>query len=74
MKEQTVYCIFYPHGDGTYGLCAVELSPEAANFKGLHTDTNIADYRNHGPIQQTPDAKNIATQMARLALEVTSHD
>ena len=43
-------------------------APEAANFKGLHTDTNASDSASHGPIQQAPDGSAIETQIARLAL------
>lgn len=40
----------------------------ATNSNGLHTDTNGADFRTDGAIQQAPDSKAIATQIARLAL------
>lgn len=40
-------------------------APEAANFKGLHTDTNASDFASHGPIQQAPDCN--ATNFAELA-------
>lgn len=38
------------------------------NIKVLHTETNSADVRSHGTIQQAPDGKAISTQIARLAL------
>lgn len=40
----------------------------ACDSKGLRTNTNSADSRSHGPIQQAPDGKAIATPLARLAL------
>lgn len=40
----------------------------ACDSKGLRTNTNSADSRSHGLIQQVPDGKAIATQVARLAL------
>jgi len=40
----------------------------ACDSKGLRTNTNSADSRSQGPIQQAPDGKAIATQFARLAL------
>jgi len=43
-------------------------APGACDSKGLHTDTNAPHFASHGPIQQAPDSKAIATQIARLAL------
>ena len=43
-------------------------APGATNATGLTTDTNNADSRSHGPIQQAHDGKAIATQIARLAM------
>jgi len=43
-------------------------APGACDSKGLHTDTNASYFASHGPIQQAPDGKAIATQIARLAL------
>jgi len=43
-------------------------APGACDSKGLHTDTNASHFASHGPIQQAPDGKAIATQIARLAL------
>jgi hypothetical protein len=43
-------------------------APRACDSKGLHTDTNSADSRCHGTIQQAHDTKAIANQIARLAL------
>lgn len=43
-------------------------APRACDSKGLHTDTNNADSRSHDAINQAPDTKAIATQIARLAL------
>jgi hypothetical protein len=43
-------------------------APRACDSKGLHTNTNSADSRSHGAIQQAHDTKAIATQLARLAL------
>lgn len=46
----------------------IEKAPRACDSKGLHTDTNNADFPIGGAIQQTHDGKAIATQIARLAL------
>ena len=46
----------------------MQKAPEAANSKGLHTDTNNSHSPTGGGIQQATDAKDIATQIARLAL------
>jgi len=43
-------------------------APGATNATGLTTDTNNADFPIGGAIQQAPDTKAIATQIARLAL------
>jgi hypothetical protein len=43
-------------------------APGATNATGLTTDTNASDSLSHGAIQQAPDTKSIATQIARLAL------
>ena len=40
----------------------------ASNTNGLHTDTNNANFRTDGAINQAPDGKAIATQLARLGL------
>lgn len=40
----------------------------ATNSNGQHTDTNGADFRIDGAIQQAHDDNAIATQLARLAL------
>ena len=40
----------------------------ATNTNGLHTDTNGADFRSGGAIEQAPDSKAITTQIAHLAL------
>ena len=40
----------------------------ASNTNGLHTDTNGTNFRTDGAINQAPDGKAIATQLARLAL------
>ena len=39
----------------------------ASNTNGLHTDTNGANFRTHGAINQAHDGKAIATQLAHLA-------
>ena len=46
----------------------IEKAPRACDSEGLHIDTNSADFASHGPIQQAPDGKAIANQIARLAL------
>ncbi|MBK9442903.1 MAG: hypothetical protein IPN53_17030 [Comamonadaceae bacterium] len=43
-------------------------APRACDSEGLHADTNESYFASHGPIQQAPDAKAVATQIARLAL------
>jgi hypothetical protein len=40
----------------------------ATNSNGQHTDTNDANFRTDGAIQQAHDGNAIATQLARLAL------
>ena len=40
----------------------------ASNTNGLSTDTNGANFRTDGAIQQAPDGKAIATQLAELAI------
>jgi hypothetical protein len=40
----------------------------AINTNGLHTDTNGLDFRAGGGLEQAPDRKEIATQIAHLAL------
>ena len=40
----------------------------ATNSNGQHTDTNGANFRTDGAIQQAHDGNAIATQLARLAL------
>ena len=45
-----------------------EKAPGACDSKGLTTDTNGANFRTDGAIQQAHDGKAIATQIARLAL------
>ena len=40
----------------------------ATNSNGQHTDTNGANFRTDGGIQQAHDGNAIATQLARLAL------
>jgi len=58
-----------------YGGVPDAVTPE--NDEGIVTgqgnnpqkdSNNDGDYRKHGPIQQAPDGKAIATQIARLAL------
>ena len=39
----------------------------ACDSKGLHTNTNRENFRTDGAIQQAPDGKAIAAQVARLA-------
>jgi hypothetical protein len=46
----------------------IEKAPGACDSKGLTTDTNGANFRTDGPIQQAQDGSAIATQLARLAL------
>ena len=48
----------------------MQKAPGACDSKGLHTNTNTntPDSRSHGPIQQAPDDKAIATPLARLTL------
>ena len=46
----------------------IEKAPRACDSEGLHINTNSADFASHGPIQQAPDGKAIANQIARLAL------
>ena len=43
-------------------------APRACDSKGLHTDTNAADFRTGDATGQAPDGKAIATQIACLAL------
>jgi len=43
-------------------------APRACDSEGLHYDTNNADFRSHGAINQAHDGKAIANQIARLAL------
>lgn len=45
-----------------------EKAAGAINTNGLHTDTNRADFRSHGAIQQAHDGKALANQIAVLAL------
>jgi hypothetical protein len=45
-----------------------EKAAGASNTNGLHTDTNSADFRSHGAVNQAHDGKAIANQIARLAL------
>lgn len=40
----------------------------AFNTNGLHTETNNANFRSHGAVNQAHDDKAIANQIARLAL------
>jgi hypothetical protein len=40
----------------------------ATNTNGLHTDTNGIDFRTVGAVEQSPNGKAIATQIAHLAL------
>jgi hypothetical protein len=46
----------------------IEKAPRACDSKGLHTDTNGANFRTDGAINQAHDGKAIASQLARLAL------
>lgn len=47
----------------------IEKAPGAYDdSKGLHTDTNNANFRTDGAIDQAPDGNAIANQIARLAL------
>jgi hypothetical protein len=43
-------------------------APGACDSKGLHTDTNTSNFASHGPIDQAPDPKARATQIAHLAI------
>ena len=43
-------------------------APGAYDSKGLHTDTNALNFASHGPINQAPDGRATANQIARLAL------
>jgi hypothetical protein len=43
-------------------------APGATNSKGLTTDTNSPDSASHGCINQAPDDKAIARQIANLAM------
>lgn len=43
-------------------------APGACDSKGLTIDTNGANFRTDGAIQQAHDGNAIATQLARLAL------
>lgn len=43
-------------------------APRACDSEGLHIDTNSADFRSRGAINQAHDGKAIANQIARLAL------
>ena len=45
-----------------------EKAPGACDSKGLTTDTNGANFRTDGAIQQAHDGKATATQLAHLAL------
>jgi hypothetical protein len=45
-----------------------EKAPDACDIEGLWTDTNDPNFASHGPIQQAPDSKAIANQIAVLAL------
>ena len=46
----------------------IEKAAGASNTNGLHTDTNSADFRSQGAINQAPDGKAIANLIARLAM------
>ncbi len=43
-------------------------APGACDSKGLHTDTNTSNSDSHGPLDQAPDRKAMATQIAHLAI------
>ena len=43
-------------------------APGACDSKGLHTYTNTPNFASHGPIDQAPDPKARATQIAHLAI------
>jgi hypothetical protein len=43
-------------------------APGACDSKGVHTDTNTSNFASHGPIDQAPDPKAIASQIAHLAI------
>ncbi len=43
-------------------------APGACDSTGLHTDTNTPNFASHGPIDQSPDLKEIAFQIAHLAI------
>ena len=43
-------------------------APGACDSKGLHTNTNSADFRSQGARNQAHDSNAIAHQIARLAL------
>ena len=40
----------------------------ATTASGPHTDTNASNFASHGPLNQAPDPKAIATQIAHLAI------
>lgn len=46
----------------------MQKAPEACDSKGLHTDTNSANFRSQEATNQAPDGKATANQIARLAL------
>ena len=46
----------------------MQKAARATNSNGLHTDTNASNFASHGPLNQAPDPKAIATQIAHLAI------
>ncbi len=41
----------------------MQKSQGACDSKGLHTDTNTADFRSHGPLLQAQDGKTTITRL-----------
>ncbi|MCM2296043.1 hypothetical protein [Rhodoferax sp.] len=61
--------MFTTNNGGAPGVnTPIEKAAGAINTNGLHTDTNSADFRSHGAVNQAHDGKAIANQIARLAL------
>lgn len=56
------------HGCAPGSIAPNEKAPSACDTEGFRTDTNNANFASHGPIQQAPDTKATASQIARLAL------
>jgi hypothetical protein len=47
---------------------ALQKAPGACDSKGLHTDTNMSNFASHGPLDQAPDPKAMAAQIAHLTI------